>query len=84
MCNFVYKICLSDKSSHIKAYKHVINPGSVVLNFSGSRLLPSSLMRQESCTLNWEFSKPVHQREKVLLKIFWLKSLAFDTQKVFM
>lgn len=75
---------MPDKSRHIKAYKHMINPGSVVLNFSGSHLLPSSLMRQESCKLNLEFSKPVQQREKVLLKILWLKSLAFDTQKVFM
>lgn len=84
VCNFVYIICLCDKSRHIKTYKHTINPGSVVLNFSGSRLLPSSLTKQESCTLNLEFSKLVHQREEVLLKIFWLKSLAFDTQKVFM
>lgn len=31
-----------------------------------------------------EFRKAVYQTEKVLLKIFSLKSLAFDTQKVFM
>lgn len=84
MCNFVYKICLFDKSRHIKAYKHMINSRSAVLNFSVSCLLPSSLMRQESCTLNLEFRKAVYQTEKVLLKIFSLKSLAFDTQKVFM
>lgn len=45
--NFIYKICLSDRSRPIKAYKHMINLGSVVLNFSGSHLLPSSLMRRE-------------------------------------
>lgn len=84
LSNFIYKICLSDKSRHIKAYKHMINPSSAVLNFSGSCLLPSSMMRQENCTLNLEFSEVVYQTEKVLVKIFSLKSLAFDAQKVFM
>lgn len=43
--NFVYKISLPEESRHIKAYKHIINPGSASLNFSGSRVLPSSFMR---------------------------------------
>lgn len=36
---------------------------------------------EHSCTLNLEFSKPLHRREKTLVKIFWLKSLAFHTSK---
>lgn len=39
---------------------------------------------ESSHTLNLKFSKPLHPREKMLLKIFWLKYLAFDTQQVFM
>lgn len=75
-------MCLSGKSRHLKAYKHKMNLGSVVLNFSS--LLPSGLMRQENSKLDLEFSKPVHQREKALLKILQLKSLPFGNYKVFM